>query len=137
MRRPPYGICLPCRLRRVRDGDTVEVSVLGSDRLYALRLIDCWAPESNCPAGKQSTAKAEELIGKAKALAIFIPAPHDPLRLLRSITFDRIPAYLFLSGSVTLNEAMVKAGHAAATKAACEKKWGSYKSQKAGKGSRK
>ena len=74
-RRPPYGLCLPCRLVRVRDGDTVEVSLPGSDRVYALRLIDCWAPETRGKErmlGLRSKSAAQRMLANAKQLAVFV-----------------------------------------------------------------
>jgi len=116
MRRPPYGLSLPCRLVRVLDGDTVEVSLRNSDRKWKLRLLDCWAPEKNTPEGKEAKAYAESLLEGRDDLAVFIPVPEDPLKLLSAATFDRVLSYLFLDSRTTLNESMVQAGHATKTK---------------------
>lgn len=115
--RPAYGLTVPVRIVRVRDGDTVEVSLRGSDRIYALRLIDCWAPESRGPErtrGLASKANAERLIAAARPdlIAVYIPAPKDSTNLLAALTFDRIPAWLYLDAKRTLNAEQVKGGFA-------------------------
>jgi endonuclease YncB( thermonuclease family) len=43
MRPPPLGITARGEIKRVIDGDTVEVICLGV--LVTIRLRDCWAPE--------------------------------------------------------------------------------------------
>lgn len=118
MKRPPYGFCLQCRLRRVIDGDTPVISLRGSDREWKLRLLDCWAPEKDSAFGKASKAHAEKLLSETKDLAVWIPAPGDPLHILAALTFDRIVAHLYLNATTTLSDEMCKAKMAAPTKAA-------------------
>jgi len=109
---PPYGLCLPCKYRRCRDGDTVEISVLGADRIWAIRLIDCWAPDRNEPGFKEAKAFAEEVLQDADHLSVYVPAPRDTRNLLANLTFDRVPGWLFVGTEDTLNAMMVHAGHA-------------------------
>jgi|GEM_PF-5076107 len=112
--RPPPGLCLPCRYRRCRDGDTVEISLPESKRRWAIRLKDCWAPEMNEPGGPAAKRRAEELLEEAEQLHVFIPAPGNWENLLANLTFDRIPGYIWLSDLETLNGRLIREGHATA-----------------------
>ena len=116
MLRPPSGLSLPCRYRECRDGDTVVISLPGSDRQWAIRLIDCWAPEMSEPGGAESKAFAEHVLDNTENLHVWIPAPKHVTNLLKNLTFDRIPGHLFISSETTLSEMMVRAGKARATK---------------------
>src|SRR5690606_8515746 len=115
MKLPDYGICLPVKVVRVIDGDTVEVKLPRSTYQWKLRLIDCWAPELNTAAGKQAKAAAQEFV-KGATCSVYIPAPRHFPNLLKNLTFDRIPAHLFIAPDLTLNAAMVLAGYATKTK---------------------
>jgi endonuclease YncB( thermonuclease family) len=108
---PPFGLHLPCNVVRVIDGDTVEIGLPGSTYQWKLRLIDCWCPEMNTAKGKAAKAAAEELLKEATC-SVFIPAPKHITNLLKNLTFDRIPAHLFIGPDMTLNSAMCLAGHA-------------------------
>jgi len=111
MRLPPFGLSLPCRFRRCRDGDTVEVSLPGSDRIWAIRLLGCSCPELCEPGGAEAKGAAEAALDAADHLAVFIPAPKDPVRLLRSIlTFDRVLGHVFLDTETTLSDILVRGG---------------------------
>lgn len=130
MTRPPAGLCLPCEFVKARDGDTIEVSLRGSERVWAIRLIDCWCAETRTrdaeekAKGLAAKAFAESLISQAAGLHVFIPAPADIHNLLKNITFDRIPGYIYLDGGQTLNELMVFCGHASKAKGGpvCDKR---------------
>lgn len=127
MRRPPLGLCLPCQLSRVVDGDTIEVTITGGVA-WRLRLIDCWCPEvrgADREKGLAAKRAAEQALEKATSMAVFVPLPtlpvpaksHDsPLNLLGLLTFDRVPAWLYLDETQTLNALLVKQGHATKTK---------------------
>ena len=112
MRRPPHGICLPVEYRRCRDGDTIVVSLIGSSRVWNIRLIDCWCQELHEPGGREAKQYAEKLLTLCSDLSVFIPALHDTHNLLANITFDRIPGHLFVTHNRTLSEMMVAGGHA-------------------------
>lgn len=113
---PPFGFCSPVHYHRCRDGDTVEVCLPQSDRVWAIRLIDCWCREMHEPGGIEAKQYAEKVLEQVDHLSVFIPAPRDVHNLLANLTFDRIPGYLFVSCDRTLNEMMVAAGHATKTK---------------------
>ena len=121
---PPLGVCLPCRLVGFRDGDTVVVSSLTGAH-WAIRLINCWAPDRGEPGYDESNAHAEELLAASSQLHVYVPAPEDVYKivqsgggvnLLKAVTFDRVLGWLFLAPDLTLNEAMVVAGHAGRSK---------------------
>ena len=112
MRRPSYGLCLPCRLVRVIDADTVVISLPGSEREWHIRLLHTWAPEKNTKRGLAGKYMAEQLLEEHAAdLAVFIPSPTRPTKILQDIlTFGRLLGYIFLDDKTTLNEELVKAG---------------------------
>jgi len=112
MKRPLHGLHLPCQYLRCRDGDTVEISLYGSDRIWAIRLIDCQAPDRGEPGRDEAKAHAEQLLENAELVTVSVPTPADPLHLLKNLTFDRIPARLWISDDETLGERMIKDGFA-------------------------
>ena len=96
--------------------DAIEIKLPGSERIWPIRLLDCWAPEPASFAGRAATARAAELLAAAPQLSVFIPAPSDPLKLLGAVTFDRVLGWLYLDGRRTLNDQLVLEGHATRTK---------------------
>lgn len=113
--RPEFGLCLPCRVRRCRDADTIEVSLPGSDRVWAIRLEGIDAPELRTAAGKAAKAWVEAVLDEAADdLAVWIPAPKDATRLLKGLlTFDRIVGDVWVGTERRLSRMLVDAGHAA------------------------
>ena len=65
--RPPAGLCLPCRFRRARDGDTIGVSLAGSERIWWIRLIDCWAPELSEAGRRAGQAAGRAVLPRGRA----------------------------------------------------------------------
>ncbi len=111
MRLPPLGLCLPCHVKRVIDGDTLEV-VLPPPTMH-VRLLDCWAPEHDTPEGEAATEAAEQFIGAADAMRIWIPRPEEASLLSASVwSFGRVLGHVFLRSDTTLSELMVRHGHA-------------------------
>jgi hypothetical protein len=108
--RPAYGLCLPATLHRVIDGDTVEVSV-GGQLLWTVRLMEIDAPELRSPGGSEAKSAAERLM-TGKQLAVWIPVPGDLRHLLRSLSFERVPAHVYLDEEVTLSDEMRGGGYA-------------------------
>lgn len=107
MRQPKYGVCLPCTITSVYDGDTLVVKTVGGGRLR-VRLLDCWAPELRHEGGKASRDFARKLVSNSDTHAIFVPFKGNITAML---TFGRVLAYVFLDGQ-NLSEALVDAGHA-------------------------
>lgn len=130
MKRPPLGLCLPCKVVRVRDGDTVEVTLVSGAR-WAVRLIDCWceelrrgSPEQRAR-GEAAKEFAQQSIDEARQLHLFVPAPDDVAKIVSEggggafahlFTFDRVLGHLFVADDTTLSELMVRAGHATKSK---------------------
>lgn len=110
---PPVGLCLPVEYRRCRDGDTVEVSLHQSRWVWAVRLLDCWCPESRDPGGPEATAFAVTVLEDCDDLRLFVP--FDPERRIQNplqlFTFDRVLGYLYVTSTRTLNQMIVDAGH--------------------------
>lgn len=112
--RPPYGLHIPVELDHVRDGDTLVVRRLGSNWEWAVRLLDCWAPERNTKKGKAATEYLKRII-ENEELSLFIPFSGVDRSLMELCSFDRVLGYVY-TGKGDLSDQMVKAGHATATK---------------------
>lgn len=116
-RRPTPGLVLSqVTVRNIRDGDTLTVSVSGSDREWAIRLIDCWCPERYSDEGKKATAFVEETLRNVDSVMLHIPEPEHVTNLLRNLTFDRIPGWIWISEYQTLNDLIVERGFGFRTK---------------------
>jgi hypothetical protein len=126
---PPRGLSLPVEFVRARDGDTVEVRLHGSGMIRAIRLIGCWAPELkrgpdwSRKIGYAAKEFAFETLAHADVgdLVLFVPLPNLPdgavgLNLLSFVTFDRIPAFLYVGPHQTLNRMLVEKGLASTEK---------------------
>lgn len=116
-KRPTPGLVVPVTLHRVRDGDTIEVKIPGSSLIWPIRLIDCWAPEtkgSEKELGLRAKDYVEGVLMQGDPLTLQIPTPDD-WNVLASLTFDRVPGYLWVGASL-LNEMVVKSGHATSTR---------------------
>ena len=109
---PRYGICSPCRVAHVRDGDTVEVAFPGSIRRYAIRLIGLACPELHERGGQESKAFTEAVVHEADQVSVFIPftakMAEDPLGVL---SWDRIPGEIWIGTEDRLADVVIRAGH--------------------------
>lgn len=113
MNLPPLGLYLPVRFHRVVDGDTIEIKFRLSERIYPIRLLDCWAPEMKESGGLEAAEFVKDyLTGLRTDLVLFIPLPKDPFKIFKMLTFGRILAHIFVSQTETLSEVIVQAGHA-------------------------
>ena len=130
MKRPPVGLCVPCRVVRVIDGDTVEI-VAVTGLTWRVRLLDCWCHETNRgperlrAKGAAAKAFAQECVDEARVCHVWVPSGEDLEELVakgKSVnpldlaTFNRVLGHLFVSDEATLSELMVRAGHAFTTK---------------------
>jgi endonuclease YncB( thermonuclease family) len=112
---PPHGLCLPCRFRRCRDGDTVEVSLPGSERIWAIRVMNVDTPERGHAGFIEAKAFAEEVLNNGDGnLSVWIPMPRlGSFNLLgQLVTFDRLVGDIFIGSEDRLSEMLVHAGHA-------------------------
>jgi endonuclease YncB( thermonuclease family) len=114
---PEIGWCVPVRIVRVIDGDTLEVELT---KRWRVRVLDCWCPESR-------TRNAEE---KVKGLAaktalesmvrdnerkgtLFVPG-HDDLS--DAMTLGRVLGRLWLADGRDVAYVQRSAGHATKVK---------------------
>lgn len=113
---PNYGLCLPCVVKKVRDGDTVEISVFGGAYVWAIRVIDCWVDDKN----KELNANARAFLRKYAAankqpVSVHIPLPRNIKNILKNLTFDRIPGHIYF-GEDSLAGIMIANRYATKTK---------------------
>lgn len=113
---PRHGFCCPVALRRVRDADTVEVSIPGSPFVWAIRLLDVWAPELDGDArsiAQRGKAWLEDYLRAADPadLALFVPLPRGENLLKQLVTFDRLLGELW-HGDTLVNRLIVVKGFA-------------------------
>jgi len=128
---PPYGVCLPCRVEKVHDGDTVHVRVYdpktGHTGLTVLqvRLLDCWAPElkskvaGEAARGLKAKEFLESLLADEDKIAVFIPL-QPGWSILSITTLGRVLGRLFI-GTEEVAPIMIRHGHATAKKPAARK----------------
>ena len=120
MHLPPFGLCLPCTLVRVRDGDTVEVRLRRGGLVWAIRLLDCWVTDDRkSPLWQAAKGMAEQVCGEASdagTLAVFIPFESIPDNPLAGFTFDRVLGKLFLDTDTTLGDLLIRHGLASCHK---------------------
>ena len=118
---PQPAMVMPCRVDRVRDGDTIEVVV---ETRYAIRLKDCWCHElhDEDPAKRYKAVRsmdklAQKCVGKKGVCEIPLVTKDGEILIGKSITFDRWVGDVVLEGETkSLATWMVDEGWAAATK---------------------
>lgn len=74
--RPPYGICMPIRVARVIDGDTIEVT-LPSGRSCVVRIDGYDAPEKNTENGVRAAVDLKQLLDGSPECALWLAWPTD------------------------------------------------------------
>lgn len=120
MKRPPAGLTIPVRLAKVQDGDTVYVTREGSNVVYHVRLLNCWAPELNTEAGKRSKEYAEQVLNRVKQLYLtiyFETLTGDFIDVLGKLTsMGRLLGDLWVDEETTLSQVMTGGFHATKTK---------------------
>ena len=116
---PPVGICLPVNYVRCRDADTPVVSFPGSDREWAVRLLECWVDDTPGDRSTKAVVYADSVCRQSKGLRLFVPFEQagKPIKHPTDLfTFDRILGYLYVSDGRTLNELVVESGFATTVK---------------------
>lgn len=113
---PPLGLTSRATVKRVIDGDTIEVVVTWPVRI---RMKDCWAPEmrgEERPKGIISKAHLESLIPEGSPV-VFHVASSEATSLGDLLTFGRVVANVWRKGDATsLSQIMVDDGLASETK---------------------
>ena len=112
--RPDQGWATEAKVERVKDGDTVVVSIT---RTFALRLTHpnpegkhFNTPENNTKEGRISTKFLKELVEKHKGqISIFIPA-NKPIALMDGTSFERIYGELWV-GEERVTQIMLDKGY--------------------------
>lgn len=114
---PPFGLHIPCDVRRVIDGDTVVIG-FGSDREWKVRLLDCWCPfERGHERYIEAKQTAFEFVDAADSISVFIPISGNAKDVLNEVvTMGRLLGYVYLREDQTLNHLMVTAGMASTRK---------------------
>jgi len=106
MTAPPIGLTTEAKVKRVIDGDTLEVELT---RNVHVRLKDCWAPELRNEGGPEAKKQLERLIG-LKPVIVHIPG--DAEGDIRDIfTFGRVVGVVFVDDT-NVSEQMVADGYA-------------------------
>src|SRR4051794_3147488 len=123
MEKPPIGICLPCLVDEVHDGDTLYVRVVDPHSGQAqatshhVRLLDCWAPEvtgAQKPLGLKSREALAKIVHSSVELLLFVPLT-EGWSFLTLTTMGRLLGRVFADGH-DVSELMVAQGFAGATK---------------------
>lgn len=117
MLRPKLGLSARATVRRVVDGDTLELFILGIPVM--VRLLDCWCAETRGDEryeGLVAKAYLEELAPPDFAAQVWIPTEHAT-KLQHVFTFGRILGHVWLGDAEqSVSEMMVAAGLATRTK---------------------
>jgi endonuclease YncB( thermonuclease family) len=112
---PELGLCLPCEVLRVLDGDTVEIKLFALT--VHLRLLNCWAPEihgNEKPQGDESKKFLQGLVTRG-TLKAFIPFKGNGV-FANILTLGRVLGRLYVADQ-DVSEIMCKHGFATPTKA--------------------
>jgi len=110
-KRQPFGLSLPCTYVYCRDGDTPVISITGGIK-WAIRLIGVDCPELGELGGHAAAEYADAVLSiSGGCLSVEIPAPHDIIHPLKSLTFDRLPGFIWIGPDKTINELIIKTGH--------------------------
>lgn len=118
---PACGLTLPAEFVRARDADTIEWRVPGSAFVFASRLIDVWAPETDGRdvALKAIAAKGKEFVHatcrQAGDMRVYMPLPSGA-QPLKALTFDRVPSFVYIKDGILLNSLIVASGFASSVK---------------------
>ena len=108
---PPQGICLPCEVVSVHDGDTATVDIKVRAQV---RYLSCWSPELKEPGGPEARDRAKQAEGKHGRVFIPIDGAKSVADLL---TFGRVLGEICLDGDVdSESEKQVKLRLAATAK---------------------
>ncbi len=88
---PPTGLTTQVYLKRVVDGDTLEVEFR---RTFKVRLLDRWQPELGTPDGDKLKRELQEKLFIGEELTLFVPA-NKPDSLMDLNSFERILGHIW------------------------------------------
>ncbi len=119
--RPRYQIHVPCKLNRVIDGDTIEVTAF-SGFLWRIRLDGINCKERRSEEGIKAKHFCEGVLEEAAAeLSMEFELPENSrdvvmgekrVNVLDIPTFNRLAGDIWVGESRKLSDIMVNAGHA-------------------------
>ena len=97
---------IPCKVKRVIDGDTVDVEI---PLVVRVRLQDCWAPERQEPGGLESAQHLEEVLTRGET---WLEVPINRGDVLQDLfSFGRVIGRLHCAGK-DVSELQVQSGNA-------------------------
>lgn len=109
---PQLGVCVPCKILSVHDGDTLKVEV----RFTAdIRLLDCWAPEISGPqkeAGIRAKVNLQKL-AEGQQGTVYVPLTSENIG--KATSLSRVLGEVRVNGD-SLSYLQVKGGFAGKTK---------------------
>lgn len=111
---PELGLCAPCEVLRVIDGDTVVITLAGFT--VHLRLLNCWAPElqgEDKPRGEEAKQFLTRLLTRGATKA-FIPFKGDG-KIANALTLGRVLGRLYIA-DLEVSEIMCRHGFASPVK---------------------
>jgi endonuclease YncB( thermonuclease family) len=112
VRLPPIGLWLKCRILDIDDADTITVQGPITNLQWRLRIKDCWAPETKTEAGQRAADYARKLLCGETHVMVHIGNLKYAANLLKNVTFDRVPAVVYLLDGRDYATEMIRAGHA-------------------------
>ena len=113
MSQPPLGITARAIVKRVLDGDTLDVELVLPCRV---RLLNCWAPELHTEEGKKSKDALCTLSPEGSRVVLQIPTT-DAQNVKDVFTFGRVLGNIWREGDEdSISHLMVINGHAKPSK---------------------
>lgn len=107
---PPLGITARGTVDRIIDGDTLVMEI--RDTRLHIRLLDCWAPETDTPEGIAASEAITTLAPPGTRCWVHIPT-EDANHFGQVMTFGRFLGRVWIEGDDDdLSHHMVSLGHA-------------------------
>ena len=113
MKPPEVGLTARAVVKRVVDGDTLDVELRLPCRV---RLLDCWAAEDDTRKGQKATKQLSLMAPEGAAVIVQIPTT-EAHNVKDVFTFGRVLGRIWRSGDEeSLSSLMVRSGHATEAK---------------------
>lgn len=109
-RKPPeLGIAARATVKRILDGDTLDVELRLPCRV---RLLDTWAAESDTEQGKKAAEQLAKIAAEGSAVIVQIPTS-EAQSIKDVFTFGRVLGWVWREGDEeSVNSMMISSGHA-------------------------